>query len=304
MTDVLSSPASGPAPEEQEDFSHIYPPDSTIRYASRSDRIAARLAASPRSGILTESGDLLGFGIRVIREIPVAIRLYPAEIGRQMGLLVRSNGLVVLAMLVMLGALLGITGTVLFEGLGLESYVAAMPAMPLMRGIAEIVFGWILAAKAGCGIVAELGAMRISEEIDAMEVMGVRPIPYLIGTRVVAAAVVLPFLFVAGLKVFFLSAKFFYVDFLHTVSAGGYSNVLYLLQSPRDLFIAILWGTVVGITVTIVSCYYGYNAKGGPVGVGRGTAQSMLVNLVLISLIAMLMAQIFYAQNLGEAFGT
>jgi len=302
VTDVLSNAAS--VSEDLEDYTHIYPPDSRVQHASRSDRIAARLAESPRSGALTEIGDLIGFGLRVVREIPVAIRLYPAEIVRQMGLLIRSNALVVLAMLLMLGALLGITGTFLFEGVGLESYVAAIPSVPLMRGVVEIVFGWILAAKAGCGVVAELGAMRISEEIDAMEVIGVRPIPYLVGTRVVAAAVVLPFLFVVGLKIFFISCKFFYVDFLHSVSAGGFFDVLYLLQGPRDLFVAILWGTTVGVTVTIVSCYYGYNAKGGPVGVGRGTAQSMLVNLVLISLIAMLIAQIFYAQNLGEAFGT
>ena len=298
----MSTPAS--APEEQEDYSDIYPDESRVVHANRSDRIAARLAESPRAGVLTEIGDLIGFGIRVIREIPIAIRLYPAEIVRQSGLLIRSNAVVVMAMLFMLGALLGITGTFLFEGVGLESYVAAIASVPMMRGCVEIVFGWILAAKAGCGIVAELGAMRISEEIDAMEVMGVRPIPYLVGTRVVAAGIVLPFLFVVGLKVFFMSAKFFYVDFLHAVSAGGFFDVLYLLQSPRDLVVAILWGTTVGLTVTIVSCYYGYNAKGGPVGVGRGTAQSMLVNLVLISLIAMLFAQVFYAQNLGEAFGT
>ncbi|RHW25757.1 ABC transporter permease [Nocardioides immobilis] len=247
---------------------------------------------------------MVSFGLRVLRECPAAIRLFPSEVFRQAGLLFRSNGLVVVFMLFMLGALLGVTGTALFEGLGLESYVASVPAIPMMRGVVEIVFGWVLAAKAGCGIVAELGAMRISEEIDAMEVMGVRSIPYLVSTRVVAAAVVLPALFVTGLVVHFVATKLFMVDLLNAVSAGGFWDVLYLLQGPRDLIVATFWASLIGIVVTIVSSYYGYTAKGGPVGVGRATAQSMLVNLVLISLISMILAQLFYGNVLDQAFGT
>ncbi|KRB80553.1 hypothetical protein ASE01_02640 [Nocardioides sp. Root190] len=251
-----------------------------------------------------DAGELVAFALRVIKELPVCVRLYPGEILRQCAYLIRSNALVILFMLFMLGALLGITGTFLFEGIGLESYVAAIPAVPLMRGVVEIVFGWVLAAKYGCGIVAELGAMRISEEIDAMDVMGVRSLPYLVGCRVIASMLVLPALFVTSLGVFFVASKLFFVDLLSSVSSGGFTYVLFLLQSPRDFFIAVLWGTVSGFVITVVACFYGYNASGGPVGVGRNTAQGMLVNLVLISVIAMIMAQIFYANVLTEAFGT
>ncbi|NKQ54226.1 ABC transporter permease [Amycolatopsis sp. K13G38] len=253
---------------------------------------------------MEHTGQLLMFSARVFRDLPTAVRLYPSEVFRQSAYLIRSNGLVVLFMLFMLGALLGITGTFLFEGVGLESYVAAINAVPLMRGVIEIVFGWILAAKAGCGIVAELGAMRISEEIDAMEVMGIRPIPYLASTRLAASLIVLPFLFITALGVHFLAARLFFVDLLSTVSAGGFTYVLFLLQSFRDFANALIWGTLVGVIVTVVSCFYGYNARGGPVGVGRNTAQAMLVNLVLISVTAMILAQLFYGHNLDEAFGT
>ena len=259
---------------------------------------------SPYVAPFEHAGGLVAFAIRAVRELPVAIRLYPSEVFRQAGLFIRSNAMVVLFMLFMLGALLGITGTFLFETVGLDSYVSAINAVPMMRGVVEIVFGWILAAKCGCGIVAELGAMRLSEEIDAMEGMGIRSLPYLDGTRLAANLMVLPFLFVAALAVHFLAAKLFFVDFLNTVSSGGFSYVLFLLQSPRDFMVAVLWGTIVGFIVTIVACYYGYNAKGGPVGVGRNTAQAMLVNLVLISVTAMILAQIFYANVLAEAFGT
>lgn len=261
-------------------------------------------ADSPVVRPLESAGELVSFAARAVREMPAAIRLYPSEVFRQAGLFIRSNALVVLFMLFMLGALMGITGSFLFEGIGLDSYVSAINSIPLMRGVIEIVFGWILAAKAGCGIVAEIGAMRISEEIDAMEVMGIRSIPYLVGTRLAAALVVLPFLFVSALVVHFFAAKLFFVDLLNTVSAGGFDNVLFLLQSPRDLMVAMLWGTIVGFIVIVVATYFGYTASGGPVGVGRATAQAMLVNLVLISITALLIAQIFYANSFAEAFGT
>jgi len=250
-----------------------------------------------------QAGELLGFAFRAVREMPVAMRLYPSEVFRQAGLVIRSNAIVVFFMLFMLGALLGISTTFLFEGIGLESYVGAVPSMT-MRGVTEIVFGWVLAAKAGCGIVAELGAMRISEEIDAMEVMGVRSMPFLVGTRVLAAVMVLPFMFATALCVLFVGSRLFMVDFLDAVSPGGFTNALFLMQDGHDLAFAIFWGTLVGFIVTVVACYYGYTVSGGPVGVGRNTAQSMLVNLVLISLTSMILAQVFYANVFNEAFGT
>jgi len=275
------------------------------RPTSRRERTAARMADTERMRApFEDAGALVAFTLRVVKELPACVRLYPAEVLRQCGLLIRSNALVILFMLFMLGALLGITGTFLFEGIGLESYVAAISSVPMMRGVVEIVFGWVLAAKYGCGIVAELGAMRISEEIDAMDVMGVRSLPYLVGCRVVASLVVLPALFVAALGIHFVASKLFFVNLLSSVSDGGFDYVLFLLQSPRDFLVAVLWGTVTGFIVTVVACYYGYNASGGPVGVGRATAQGMLVNLVLISVTAMVMAQIFYANVLAEAFGT
>lgn len=281
------------------------PSSTAVQGAPHREGSSPRPPSAPRvRKPLEDAGKLVDFVLVVVRSIPLAVRLYPGEVVRQAGLLIRSNALVVLSMLFLLGALLGITGTVLFEAMGLESYAAAIPAVPMMRGVVEIVFGWVLAAKAGCGMVAELGAMRISEEIDAMEVMGVRSIPYLVSTRVVAAAVVLPFLFVTSLGVYFIASKLFFVDLLSTVSSGGFTSVLFLFQGPRDLFVAVLWGTIVGLVVTVVACYHGYNSSGGPVGVGRSTAQAMLVNLVMISAIAMIMAQIFYANVLSEAFGT
>lgn len=286
-------------------MSHTASPALHAPLTTRAQRTAARMAESPAVRRPVEAiGDLIAFGIRAIRKIPESVHLYPEEGLRQTASIIRSNAAVILFMVFMFGALMGITGTSLFTMLGLDSYVAAIPAVPSVRGIIEMVFAWVFAAKAGCGIVAELGAMRISEEVDAIEVMGVRPIPFLISSRVLATAVAMPIMFAISLLVFFLSSKLFFATLLHAVSPGGFDTVLYLFQGPRDFFIATAWTTILSVIVTIVACYYGYNAKGGPVGVGRATAQSMLVNLVLISLVSTVLAFLFYGGNGGTPVGT
>lgn len=279
--------------------------DPGDRPVSRAQRTAVRIAELPKvRGPFEAAGDLLRFSGRSLRQIPEGIRLYPEEAVRQAGYLVRSNAVVIFAMIFMLGAIIGITGTYLFESVGLDSYVAAIPAVPIMRGVLEIVFAWVFAAKAGCGIVAELGAMRITEEVDAMEVMGIRSIPYLVSNRLAATLGVMPLMFAAALLLSFLSQRLFFVNLLKAVSPGGFGNILWLFQGPVDFLIAVAWATILALIVTVVACYYGYNAKGGPVGVGYATAQSMLVNLVLTSLASMALAQVFYGGHSGTPIGT
>lgn len=248
-------------------------------------------------------GDFVEFSGKAFRQIPTAIRLYPAEIVRHAADLFRSNALVVLGMLFMMGAVLGLTANFLFESIGIDSYIAAVNSVGGMRGIIQVVFGWVVAAKVGCGIVAELGAMRISEEIDAMEVMGVRSVPYLVSTRIAAGALVMPLLFVSAMSVNFFAGYLFNVRLLQTVSSGGFSYFLFLFQNLRDFIVSVVWGTVLGVVILLVACYFGYNAKGGPVGVGRNTAKSMLVNLVLVSLIGMALVQLFYGNSPNAPIG-
>lgn len=260
--------------------------------------------ATPVESHLASIGEILAFAVNILGNMPRAIRLFPAEVFSRMADLIRSSLFVMLFMMFILGAMLGITGSFLLEGIGLDSYVASLPAIATMRGVGEIVFCWVLAAKYGCGIVAEVGAMRISEEVDAMDVMGIPSRVYLLSTRVVAAIVVLPTMFVGGLFASFWGSHLTFVNLLNTVSPGGFDVNLYLFQGPRDFFIAVTWASVTGVVVTLVACFYGYHASGGPVGVGRATAQSMLANLVVISVLAMMFAQTFYSGNAGAPFGT
>jgi len=258
------------------------------------------------SRVETTVGGLGTFALffwRAVSEIPIALRLFPAEIMRHIGSLIRQNSLVILFMLFMLGAVLGLTSHYLFSTIGIDSYIASIAAIGGMRGLMQVIFGWIVAAKVACGIVAELGAMRISEEIDAMEVMGIRSMPYLVSTRIVAGMVVFPLLFVVGMGVNFSAVYLFNVDLLNTVSPGGFIYYLFLFQDVRAFVIAVCWAVFLGLSITAVGCYFGYTASGGPVGVGMNTAKSMLVNLVQVSIVGMMLVQLFYGNNPNNPIG-
>ena len=270
---------------------------------SAADVPTVRRKEAPRKTRLDGVGDFVDFSLKAFKEIPIALRLYPSEVVRQASSIVRENSLVIFGMLFMMGAVMGLTANFLFASIGIDSYIAAVNAVAGVRGIVQVVFGWMVAAKIGCGIVAELGAMRISEEIDAMEVMGVRPIPYLVSTRIIAGAITMPLLFVTGLVINFFAGYLFNVRLLQTVSPGGFQYYLFLFQNPRDFIVAVIWGTLLGVLILLIACYFGYTAKGGPVGVGRNTAKSMLVNLVLVSLLGMELVQLFYGNSPNAPIG-
>ncbi|WP_245818889.1 ABC transporter permease [Haloechinothrix alba] len=253
--------------------------------------------AGPLARAVESVGRVVGFSVEVIRDLPVALRLYPSEVFRRSGVLIAQNAVVVLFMVFMYGLLVGLALHAITSTIGIGSYVAAPHTIGNLRGVLETVFGWIFAAKVGCGIVAEMGAMRINDEIDAMEVMGIQSIGYLAGTRVLAALFVLPFLWTIALVVEFTGGYLFNVMIAETVSAGGFVEVFFLVQNARDFIASVGWATLVGVVVTLVSCYYGYNVRGGPVNVGRNTAKAMLVNLVAISVIMMLLVQLLYGND-------
>src|SRR5439155_558189 len=142
------------------------------------------------------------------------------------------------------------------------------------------------------GILAELGAMRINEEIDALEVIGVRPITFLAATRLLAAWMVLPFVYIAAVGVGFMASYLAVVKQIGEVSSGGYSLIFWMFQNPPDLLFSVIKGMAMATAIVAVGCYYGYTAGGGPVGVGQATAKSMILNMVLVHLIGMMGSQI------------
>jgi phospholipid/cholesterol/gamma-HCH transport system permease protein len=139
--------------------------------------------------------------------------------------------------------------------------------------------------------------MRISEEIDALEVMGIDSMTFLCGTRLLAAWLVLPFMYLAGIGAAFLASYLAVVQQIGYVSSGGYLLIFWQFQGPPDFLFSLIKAMFMATAIVLVGCYYGYNASGGPVGVGRATAKSMVLNIVLVHIIGMLGTQVFWGSN-------
>lgn len=245
-----------------------------------------------KSGLAT-AGDITVFSAQTVRELP-KLKLYVYEIIRQCGVLILASALIIWGMEFVIGTVCGVEANYTLKAIGAPMYTGVFTAYCSLRELAPYMWGYILAAKVGCGLVAEIGSMRIAEEIDAMEVMGIRSRSYLVGTRVVAAWIAMPFLYFVGLAVMYFSQWLVAVVQYGTVSPGGYSLIFWLFQNPLDFTYSLAKVMIMGTVIVFVGCYYGFTAKGGAVGVGVNTAKSMMVNMVLIHVIGLLTTQLFW----------
>ncbi|WP_028933275.1 ABC transporter permease [Pseudonocardia spinosispora] len=244
-------------------------------------------------GSLASVGEIVRFSGSVIRELPHT-RRYASEVAHQAGVLILTSGLIIWAMQGVIGTMCGTEAAYTLKQVGAPLYSGVFNAWCGLRELAPYMWGYIFAAKVGCGFVAELGSMRVADEIDAMEVMGVRSRTYLVGTRLLAAWIAIPFLFTIGLAIMYLAEYFVTVINLGGVSSGGYLYIFWLYQTPGDFLYAQLKVMAMGTVIVLVGCYHGFTAHGGPVGVGRATARSMMINMVLIHIIGVLGTQLFW----------
>lgn len=248
-----------------------------------------------KAGIST-GGEILRFSGRALRAIP-DLRHHLPEVLHQTGIVIVSSGLIIWAMQFVIGYQCGLEGKYFFDQLGAPVYSGVFNSWCLLREMAPYMYGYIFAAKVGCGLVAEIGSMRISDEIDAMEVMGIRSLSYLVGSRIVAAWLAIPFLFTVGLGISYIAAQLVTVQMLGGVSPGTYDFIFWLFQNPADFLYSMTKVMLMATAIIFVACYYGYTAGGGPVGVGRNTAKSMVLNMVLIHVIGFLGTLLFWGTD-------
>ncbi len=242
-------------------------------------------------GILKFCGRILGqvYSLRVFRFFGEALR--------QSGILIVSSTIVIWGLVFIIGLQCGTEGAYFSRSVGAPSQSGVFAAWCDLRELVPYAFGYMMAAKVGTGIVAELGSMRISDEIDALEVMGIDSVLFLCATRLLASWLVLPFVYLAAIGAGFFASYLAVVQQVGDVSSGGYFLVFWMFQNPPDLVYSLIKGMVMATVVVLVGCYYGYNASGGPVGVGTATAKSMVLNIVMVHLIGMLGTQIFWGAN-------
>jgi phospholipid/cholesterol/gamma-HCH transport system permease protein len=247
----------------------------------RQDRPASEVLAEDPipEGPLAVLGDIGLFTGRLIREVG-AVRPYATETLRQAGIIVTGSTLIILFVTFLLGSAVGQESAAIARALGASPAAGDFGCVASTEAIPTFIFGYILAAKVGCGMVAEIGSMRVREEIDAIEAMGIRSFTYLAGTRFVGAMLVLPFIYPLSIAAAEAGAVSNALLRYHDVSPGTFYFFCFSAISPRVLLTSWIHGMVICIGVLSIALYYGWRVRGGPVEVGAATARSMAVNIV------------------------
>ena len=247
---------------------------------------------------LSSMGEIFRFGGRVMGLVYSGrVFQFFGEALRQAGVLILGSTIVIWGFVFILGLQCGIEGAYFTRSVGAPAYAGNFAAWCDLREVIPYAFGYMMSAKIGTGIVAELGAMRISDEIDALEVMGIQPVTFLAATRLLAAWMVLPFMYLAAIGIGFLASYIAVVEQIGDTSSGGYLLIFWMFQNPPDLIFSVIKGMVMATAIVLVGCYYGYTSGGGPVGVGTATAKSMVLNIVLVHIIGMMGTLVFWGAN-------
>jgi phospholipid/cholesterol/gamma-HCH transport system permease protein len=255
------------------------------------------LVALPKRWLIA-TGEMADFCGRILGGVYTGrVMQFAGETLRQAGILITGSVPIIFMLVFVLGLQCGIEGTYGTQAVGAPSVAGAFTALCDLREVTPYAFGYMMAAKVGTGFVAELGSMRISDEIDALEVMGFNSLVYLCCTRLLGMWLVIPFVYVASIAVGFVGSYIAVVQELAHVSSGGYFQVFWQFQSPIDLLYSTIKAMTMATFIVLVACYFGYNAGGGPVGVGAATAKSMAVNILGVHFIGLLGSQIFWGGN-------
>lgn len=194
---------------------------------------------------------------------------------------------------VTVGGAVGLVSQGVLSMIGAQNYVGLITSFTLIRELIPVIAAIALAAQTGSAITAEIGAMRISEEIDALEVMGIRAFTYLICTRAVAAAIaIIPLYLIAIFAGFFAAMSITVLVFDASPQVFTYYFQVYL--PPMDVLYSAIKVGVFGLLIILIHCYQGFYASGGPVGVGEATGRAIRQSIVAAILINLFLSYLFW----------
>jgi phospholipid/cholesterol/gamma-HCH transport system permease protein len=279
----------------------IRPESGAIAAAGRNVGKRALGTGNSVLGIFEDFYAQLKFYVRIVRSMPRALR-YPREILVLMsdislgsGALIVGGGMffVVVSIAFFTGTEVGLEGFNGLQQIGAEAFTGVITSLANTREITPLVAGVALAAQVGAGFTAQLGAMRISDEIDALEVMGVNSVVYLVATRVWAALITMIPLYLAALFASFLASELIVTKFFH-LSPGTYQHYFQLYLPPIDIFYSFMKAMIFAVLVTFVHCYYGYNATGGPAGVGVAAGRAIRLSIILVVVVNLILSLVLF----------
>ncbi|GLZ13074.1 ABC transporter permease [Actinomadura sp. NBRC 104425] len=265
-------------------------------------------AVRGRTAGLGASLNLPVFLGRVLYHLAVDIvlrRKYGRTLARQVsditvgvGALVIGGGMifVIATMSLATGAMVGLQGYPGLERIGAEAFTGLVASYSNVREVTPIIAGVALVAQVGTGFTAEIGAMRISEEIDALEVMGINSLAYLVCTRVAAGVIALVPLYLVSLFMAFAATRLITIEYFG-LSPGIYDYYFHLYLPPIDVFYSAVKVAVFAFIVMFVHCYRGYYAAGGPVGVGVAAGRAIRESTILMILTNLVLSYIFWGHG-------
>lgn len=254
---------------------------------------------------LQRLGDHTLFYCRAIAGAPFAAAHYRrevirliAEISMGAGTLAMIGGTVVIVGFLTLaaGGTLAVQGYSSLGNIGIEALTALLSAFINVRISAPVVAGIGLAATFGAGVTAQLGSMRINEEIDALESMGIHPVSYLVSSRIVAGMIAIVPLYSIAVILSFVASKFATVT-LFGQSGGLYEHYFSTFLNPIDILWSFLQAIVMALTVLLIHTFYGYFASGGPAGVGVAVGNAVRTSLIVVVSVTLLASLAIYGSN-------
>jgi len=247
---------------------------------------------------LDNLGSELAFYLRALAWTPRVIRRYKKEIWRLLAEVALGSGAlaviggtvgVITALAFFTGTEVGLQGYAALNQIGTSLFSGFVSAYFNTREISPLVAGIALAATVGCGFTAQLGAMRISEEVDALEVMAIPSVPFLVTTRIIAGLIAVIPLYIVGLLSSYFATRLVVTTF-YGQSPGTYDHYFNLFLPPGD----VLWSfgkvLIFAVVVILIHCYHGYHASGGPAGVGVAVGRAVRTSIVAINIIDLLLS--------------
>ncbi|MFC5142785.1 MlaE family ABC transporter permease [Actinomycetospora rhizophila] len=253
----------------------------------------ARRAVDAPLGVLDTLGDQASFYARTLGWIPKSVTRYRREVLRLLtevafgsGALALIGGTVVIVatLTFFTGSVVGLQSYSALNQIGTSAFSGFVTAYFNTREVAPLVSALALSATVGAGFTAQLGAQRVSEEIDALEVMAVPSLPFLVTTRVVAGFIAVIPLYVIGLVASYLAARLLVTNF-YTQSPGTYDHYFNLFLPPQDVLYSFGKVLVFALAIILIHCFYGYNASGGPAGVGVAVGNAVRNSIVIFTVL-------------------
>lgn len=240
--------------------------------------------------LLEETGELASFVARFFKEA-FKPRYEFAELLRQCFFIGNKSLLLVSVTGLIMGLVITIQSHPSMQAFGAESWLPSVVSVSLIREIIPVITALICAGKIGSGIGAELGSMKVSEQIDAMEVSGTNPFKYLVVTRVIAATLMVPLLVIIG-DTISLYGAFLGVNMNQVVSFHLFTNQVFEKLSFGDLVPSIVKALFFGFAIGIIGCFKGYTTQNGTEGVGKAANAAVVTSTFIVFIIDLIAAQI------------